>query len=205
MGNGLRAIEVDGVRGFLSYGDPHFFLKLPSSLPPGGRYLEVGSWMGLSSMIVLKGALSRGNFSAKIFCVDTWEGSVEHAGMDIIENQGLFDVFLQNIRRTGACDWITPLRGRSTDIAKTVADESFDIIFIDGDHTFDGCYADLVAWLPKVKKNGRFLGHDAIEVENPSCGVRSAVDRFCRERGFTYTIAAPPISHFVWEINRHGR
>jgi Methyltransferase domain len=44
--------------------------------------------------------------------------------------------------------------------ANTVQDYSLDFVFIDADHTYEGCLADIHAWTPKVKIGGLISGHD---------------------------------------------
>lgn len=44
--------------------------------------------------------------------------------------------------------------------AQRYADNSIDFIFIDADHSYEGCRADIEAWLPKVKPAGFLFGHD---------------------------------------------
>jgi hypothetical protein len=38
-----------------------------------------------------------------------------------------------------------------------------DVLFIDGDHTYEGCKADIDAWTPYVKPGGTVIFHDADE------------------------------------------
>jgi hypothetical protein len=60
-------------------------------------------------------------------------------------------------------------RGKSIDIAKEYEDNYFDLIYIDGDHSYQGCKEDIIAWLPKTK---RFLVGD--DYNKP--GVNKAVN-----------------------------
>lgn len=62
----------------------------------------------------------------------------------------------------------------SVDAAKLYADKSVDAVFIDADHTWQACKADIQAWLPKVKPGGMLAGHDYSRNNHP--GVVSAVD-----------------------------
>ena len=48
----------------------------------------------------------------------------------------------------------------SLEAAELVEDASLDFCFIDADHTYRGCLADIRAWAPKVKPSGYVCGHD---------------------------------------------
>lgn len=55
-----------------------------------------------------------------------------------------------------------------------------DLAYIDGDHTEAGCYADLVL---AEKSNAKIiLCDDYTTPEGPDFGVKTAIDRFCKER-----------------------
>src|SRR5205814_1334777 len=110
-------IEVNGVRGFLTLGDLTYLFNLAAELPPGGQYLEMGSWMGLSAITFANGLLANVNIRARIFCVDTWEGSPEHQEcVEVIEKRA-YDKFLANVRHAGVEPFIVPVRGSSSEIA----------------------------------------------------------------------------------------
>lgn len=44
--------------------------------------------------------------------------------------------------------------------ADHVTDDSLDFVFIDADHTYEGCKRDIEKWAPKVRKGGMISGHD---------------------------------------------
>jgi predicted O-methyltransferase YrrM len=52
------------------------------------------------------------------------------------------------------------IRSTSEYVAPSFEDESIDAIYIDGDHTYNGCKKDIEQWLPKVKKGGLIAGDD---------------------------------------------
>jgi len=64
-------------------------------------------------------------------------------------------------------------RRYSADIAPKIKDGSLDFVFIDGDHSYAGCLADIKLWLPKVKQGGFISGHDINHPKLP--GVTKAV------------------------------
>lgn len=61
----------------------------------------------------------------------------------------------------------------STEAARHVADGWADFIFIDAAHSYQAVKADIAAWLPKLKPQGWFGGHD-YHPAHP--GVMRAVD-----------------------------
>ena len=52
------------------------------------------------------------------------------------------------------------LRMKTDEAANLIEDESLDFVFIDADHSYEGCNADIKNWSPKVKKGGYVMGHD---------------------------------------------
>ncbi len=53
-----------------------------------------------------------------------------------------------------------------------------DVLFIDGDHTYEGCKADIDNWYPQMAKHGVMLFHDA---DASSPGVVQAIEEFAKE------------------------
>jgi hypothetical protein len=55
-------------------------------------------------------------------------------------------------------------------------------VYIDGDHSYKGCVADLRAYYPKIRPGGIFSGHDYLDGSLPEgdFGVKKAVDEFVR-------------------------
>lgn len=68
------------------------------------------------------------------------------------------------------------IRKTSIEAARAIPDGSLDFVFIDADHSYEGCRADIAAWLPKVRAGGLICGHDYENTEFPQFGVRRAVD-----------------------------
>ena len=52
------------------------------------------------------------------------------------------------------------VKGFTTEVAHQFPDRSFDLVFIDADHSYEGCKADIEAYLPKVRPGGIIAGHD---------------------------------------------
>lgn len=56
------------------------------------------------------------------------------------------------------------------------------VLFIDGDHTYEGCKADIENWYPQMAEHGVMCFHDADET---SPGVVQAVKEFVEEHKLT--------------------
>lgn len=193
---GTAMIDMHGVRGYLTPGNLIHLFNLMATLTPGGHYLEVGSWMGLSAITGANGLLAQLNLRATVHCVDTWEGSPEHAGIDEVRRGTLYEVFMQNVRKAAMESFIETHRGRSLDIAQGWTGPKLDTINIDGDHSMEGTYADIKAWLPHLAPDGRLVGHDA----SPNGGVHQALQRLMRETGMRFKVFPPPQTHYIWEM-----
>lgn len=66
------------------------------------------------------------------------------------------------------------MRGKSVDIADSFDTRTLDLVFIDGDHSYDGAKRDINAWYSKVKSGGWIGGHDYQHERFP--GVTQAVN-----------------------------
>lgn len=188
-------IELNGVRGFLTPGDVAFLFNLATELSAGGRYLEIGSWLGLSSIVVANGLIANLNFHAQVYCVDAWRGLPEHPGLPEVQHDQLYDGFLRNISEAQVDTFVRPVRGASIEVARQWSGPRLDTIFIDGDHSLEGCYRDFCAWREHLTPGGRLLGHDAASGSE----VEQAVQRYCLEHDYTARIHPLPVAHYVWE------
>lgn len=135
----------------------------------GSTFVEVGCWRGRSS-VYLGVEVFNSAKDINVVCVDTWEGSEEHQGMDILKDDGLWKDFLHNIEPLSGV--ITPLRGTSLEGSSSFEDGTLDFVFIDASHDYQSVKDDIEAWYPKVRQGGVISGHDYPDWE----GVKKAVD-----------------------------
>jgi hypothetical protein len=85
---------------------------------------------------------------------------------------------------------VKPFNGRafilplpSHKAADEIADASLDFVFIDADHSYEGCKRDLDVWSRKLKPGGLLSGHDYANTSFQDFGVTRAVDEFVAARG----------------------
>lgn len=80
---------------------------------------------------------------------------------------------------------IEVLKGFSHKVAQQIPDKSISMVYVDADHTFQGCFRDTYAWLPKICENGIIAFHDFY---NKDYGVQKAVVQFAVENNFVVNI-----------------
>lgn len=109
--------------------------------------VELGSWQGKSSTWIASGL--RGKTDACLYCVDTWEGSVEHQAFLEKSRTDLMQVFNYNIERNNLSEYVKVIRMKTGDAAaewKMRTDTKIDLLFIDADHSYDGVHRDFEDW-----------------------------------------------------------
>ncbi len=66
--------------------------------------------------------------------------------------------------------------------AYPVEPSSIDLLFVDGDHSYDGVRADFEHWWPALRPRGHLLLHDAeLADTDPRRAIAAGVDRLARE------------------------
>ena len=106
--------------------------------------------------------------NATVWAHDIWVSDwSELKGCPPPEVKDYFYEFYNGIRRNKLEHKVIPIRGNSAYTVGIHEDESIDLAFIDGDHSYEGCLADLKAVWPKVKKGGVVLIHDCIPNSEP--------------------------------------
>jgi len=118
------------------------------------RCAEVGVRDGYNADRIIELCLPK-----RLFLVDIWD------------EQWRYDLVMQRFSRPD----VTVLRGDSVRMAQTIEPHSLDWVYIDGDHSYDGCLRDLLAWSDCVRAGGSIAGDD---YAFPA--VRAAVREACR-------------------------
>ena len=144
-------------------------------LPEGGRVLELGTWRGETTVSYAPIVKELGG---EVVLVDWFRGGLDCLaprphGLDWKPSDEIMSSLANNIKVIG-CEGITTIyKSTTNDAVKLFDDESFDLIFVDADHTYEAVIQDLRNYAPKVKKGGIFCGHDFRHK-----GVRRAVTEF---------------------------
>lgn len=124
------------------------------------QFVEVGSWLGKSAVLMAELIESSGK-AIKLECVDPWiDGGPDLRDTEYFKSliAPPYDTFLANTRPWAQI--IRPMRMMSVAAAQLHEDESVDFIMLDGDHSYEAVYADIVAWAPKMKPYAVMSGDD---------------------------------------------
>jgi|TARA_R100001463_G_scaffold82261_1_gene136860 predicted O-methyltransferase YrrM len=129
-------------------------------IDPNGKILEIGSFLGRSTHYLATSLYNANKLDVTIYCVDTFEGSSEHANIKLPKN--FYNIFRDNLKFFIGRDMVIPIQGRSDnpDILNKFEDEEIDFIMIDGAHEYDAVKDDIINWYPKLKSNGVMFGDD---------------------------------------------
>lgn len=87
------------------------------------------------------------------------------------------------------------MRMDSGEAASKIEDGSLDFVFIDADHSYEGCSRDIAVWQSKIKPGGLLSGHDYGNLCHPY-GVKRAVDEAIETKGWTLDLG----ENFTWFV-----
>lgn len=116
--------------------------------------MEIGSYVGASACCFGAAMKARGD-GGQIYCIDTWNNDAMTEG-----HRDTWQEFQNNTANYK--EYIVPIRGSSTDVIFAVAAyvKRFDLLFIDGDHSYKGVKADWDAYKGFLKAGSIVVFHD---------------------------------------------
>ena len=129
------------------------------------RLVELGSQYGCSLFTFCQ-AVRDFKLNTEINAVDMWSGDI---GAEITGEE-----VYALVQKTAATYYpevkLHLFQMRFDQALPDFADESIDILHIDGGHTFEDVERDFTTWLPKLKENGIVLFHDVYSpIDQGSC------------------------------------
>ena len=139
--------------------------------------VEIGTWLGGTAQVLME-------YAERLYCVDHWRGDgsirAEFPGASLTpweRFREFVEVADERFLRT-----VIPCVGDSQ-LWCTIWNQPIDLLYIDGDHSYEGVKADILGWSPHVRPGGFILGHDY--ETHPGCmfpGVARAVDEIYPDR-----------------------
>ena len=147
------------------------------------KFLEIGSFTGDSAEYMLDNILT--SESSTLTCVDTWAGSLEHAG-ELKEHFTMGEVekrFDERMLRFNGK--VIKYKTTSTEFLINNRETMYDFIYIDGDHTANTVIADAVLSWDLLKVGGimAFDDYEWIHPDGDQYAPRKAIDSFLNVYG----------------------
>ena len=158
--------------------------------------IEVGTWKGLSAINMGK-TLKKFGLSSKIYCVDTWLGSIEFlttqrgtTSRNLLLKNGypqIYYQFLSNVVHNDLQDVITPIPTTSIDGFRYFKHNNIypELIYIDASHEEEDVYRDLENYYQLLLPGGIIFGDD---YNNFWPSVIKAVNKFAKQNNIPFSV-----------------
>jgi predicted O-methyltransferase YrrM len=118
-------------------------------------YLEIGTWKGDSLRVVLK---NTPKLERLVVC-DLWDGTYEHTRF---KDHAHIAAILSEYRYRGQIIWLDGSSHEQIPAFRSTDPEVFDLIHVDGDHSFEGARADLEDCWPLLRNGGHLVFDDIL-------------------------------------------
>lgn len=145
--------------------------KLPKNL----KVVELGVFKGEFSEEI------RTRMNPKeLYLVDIWEGefgSGDKDGNNHTIVKDMKEIYLNIKNKYISYDNIFIYRKNSIDFLNSFADNYFDMIYVDADHSYEAVTKDMELSFKKIKNSGILTGHDYIR----GTEIEAAVNNFCNK------------------------
>ena len=151
----IRAYE--SIDGFLSRNEALGLYKTAALLSPNSVAVEIGSWKGKSTYCIAKG-LRKG----KLIAIDPFDASGDEPSKAIYSRQrgekSLLQQFKEKMSELEVLNKIEIYRGYSQNFIGSIPE--IDFLFIDADHSIDGCKRDFSGYGSFIRPGGYIAFHD---------------------------------------------
>ena len=150
------------------------------------RFLQIGVYTGDASVWLLQNILT--DQSSTLIDVDTWEGSPDEAMHMAMDFENVYATYKKKVEPYTN---VRSMRMRSDDFFANQKPETFDFIYIDGDHTAQAVYKDGINAWNCLLPNGILAFDDYTwgdGLPDQSFAPRPAIDKILEEYIGQYTL-----------------
>lgn len=192
------------VKGWFSEKQKKWYRQTISNIQ-NGTIVEVGVYGGVSVLSVIDICIKNNN---TIYAIDPWEkletltdqkvdektikNAQERAKSLRLNLEKIIDKYQYHNHLKLICDF-------SPQASNNFEDSSLDLVFIDGNHTYDAVVKDINGWWKKVKPGKMLSGHD---YDVKKFGVKKAVDEFVKENNLKLNL---PECRNIWQLSELPR
>ena len=159
--------DVPSIRGWLSRDAALLLYRLASGVSDG-CIVEVGSFRGRSTVVLARGA--QHGHGARVYAVEPHEPFVGPRGGEFGPEDRA--AFFRNMVRTGAYRTVR-LLNTSSEIVAPGWTEPVALLWLDGDHSYEGVRRDFDAWAPHLRPGCDLVLDDT---DDPKLGPQRLVE-----------------------------
>jgi predicted O-methyltransferase YrrM len=124
--------------------------KKLAELAKGRVVLELGAWLGRSTVCL-------GQTAKTVVSIDWHQGDAHAARAG---RASTLPGYLRSLERYGLSDRVVTVVSRFEEVLPFLADDSFDLVFLDGFHSYEQVSADIQSLRRLVRPGGWFAFHD---------------------------------------------
>jgi MMP 1-O-methyltransferase len=150
--------RVSGTTGYLSEREARLLMAAAALAPARGKNLEIGSFKGRSTVGIA--FVTRELGLGSVVAVDP-HTSPATTDPDLRGQTTSYDDFVANLRSAGVLERVEIKRAYSHDMAPDWKDP-IRLLWIDGDHTYEGAKADLDMFKPYLVDGAIVAMHDVL-------------------------------------------
>jgi tetratricopeptide (TPR) repeat protein len=168
-----------GVEGWFSREETLLLIAIAEKAAPlQGAFVEIGNYCGRSTVAFAGALRALGQPPGRLVAIDPHEGFAAGKHRDTLP------ILAGNLRREGLEPWVRVIKGRSEDVPW---EGPIAMIFVDGDHEYEGVAADYRRYQGHIIPGGYLLFHDYSRFEP---GVRRLVDEVLAAGPYTFLAQA---------------
>ena len=180
--------------------------SLLNSLNLKGHGAEIGVQQGEFSKIIR--ATWKGKY---LHLIDRWRSDDDYKDIANVSDETHKQFYFKVLNLFADDQGVFVYKMDSIFAAQQFPDNYFDWIYLDADHSYDGCKKDLNVWYPKLKPGGIFAGHDFLNGNIPAgeFGVKAAVEEFIQDKEVQLSVTSedlwkswylikPGAQQYVW-------
>ena len=148
------------VPGHLTEKEARFLGLLAACVPARGGIVEIGSFKGRSTVMLAKVASHYGH--GPVVAIDPHKSDILF-NLEANPEASSYQDFLKHIRAAGVSDHVESHVAQSKEVAKSW-NRPIRVLWIDGDHSYEGAKHDLDGFFPHVEPFGVVAFHDVLNV-----------------------------------------
>ena len=144
----MTSIDTAKSWGYLFGEEVEAMKSMLLSIPPESICVNIGAGVGTSGLIFMECPNVKSLYTVDITCGDSPLGGLGNERITFGQSG-----YGNDPRWHQIC-------GDSTEVGEIWNNGPVDVCFIDGDHSYEHCSSDIMAWLPHIKKGGIICLHD---------------------------------------------